>query len=242
MNLHDVRVARQLTATPRRGDVPFSGTITCTGPTTGSHHYSGTREFTLRELACLQGFPLHHVFEGNKTAIKKQIGNAFAPCVVKVFLEHLRKCLERHDAAETSLPATPRRSPPPSRPASPASSATIGFSPSPRPSSLNEGSSSSSSSSLGKRKFKDVDDKSVKMESLMKRIQRMEVSQEPDGILLDKSPNGDSNEGQASQATSSASDSRDWTPFPTQGGQSTSFPRRLWKLPETRDSSADWRF
>lgn len=243
-NLHDERAARRLTAAPRRGDAPFSGTITCSGPTTGSHHYSGTREFTLRELACLQGFPLHHVFEGNKTAIKKQIGNAFAPCVVKVFLEHLRQCLERRDAAETQppVPATPtyRRSPPPSRPASAASSATLDFSPSPLPSSSNSG--ASSGSSLGKRKFKDVDDRSVKMESLMKRIQRMEVSQEPDVILLDeKSPNLGRTEGPI-VPRSSASGHRDWTPFPAHGGPSTSFGRRLWKLPATRDSSDDWRF
>lgn len=237
-NLHDIRAAHRLTAAPSSGDTPFLGTITCSGPTTGSNHYNGTREFTLRELACLHGFPVEHVFEGNKTAVKKQIGNAFAPCVVKVFLGHLRRCLERCDVAQNPSP------PPvtPGRPSSADSSVTVGFSPSPVLT-QSSSSSSSSSSSLGKRKFKDVDDRPAKMELLMKRIQSMEVSEEPDVVLLEKLSNVGSREEerQASRATSSGL--RDGTPFPRQGEESSmSFSRRLWKLPTTRASRVDWRF
>lgn len=206
-NLHDVRTARRLTAAPRDGDKPFSGTITCSGPPPGIHHHSGTRDFTLRELACLQGFPLEHVFEGNKTAIRKQIGNAFAPCVVKVLLTHLRQSLERSDAAEEASPSPPPPPPEiPRRPASPARSVTVDFSPpgspvlTPSSGSSSSGSASGSSSSgsgssLGKRKYKDVDDTPVKMASLAKRIQRIEFGEdeeepehEPDVVILLEKP------------------------------------------------------
>lgn len=280
-DLHDVRAARRVTETPRSGNAPFSGTITCSGPTTVKHHHDGTRVFTLRELACLQGFPLQHVFEGNRSATMKQIGNAFAPCVVKVFLGHLRRCLERRDAASARLPApaavpaavpeTPRRvrASSPQRVPSAASSVTMDFSPSPDPSSgLESGPGSGSSASSSKRKFKDVDDRPAKLESLMKRIRQMEVSQHGHHpVLLDKSPNagssGSSGKGEASPVATtprvpislvspspgpgpgpgpSHRQRDDRTPYPPQSDQAMSFPRKLWKLPTMRATSADWRF
>jgi len=60
-------------------------TITCSGGQ--NYHWSGERDFTLLEYAVLQGFPTWHRFKGK--CIKKQIGNAFSPTVVKVFYEHL---------------------------------------------------------------------------------------------------------------------------------------------------------
>lgn len=60
-------------------------------------HYNGQRDFTPRELATLQGFPLHHEFVGSRTDVKKQIGNAFPASVAKVFFENIRKFLERQD-------------------------------------------------------------------------------------------------------------------------------------------------
>lgn len=83
-------------------------TITTSGGQ--NYHWSGTRELTLREFACLQGFPTKHRFVA--PSIKKQIGNAFPPCVVKVLYDHLRRCLEREDGLE---PSRDRYSSPPRR-------------------------------------------------------------------------------------------------------------------------------
>ncbi|CZR51525.1 uncharacterized protein PAC_01402 [Phialocephala subalpina] len=60
-----------------------------------NYHPSGMRDFTLREYACLQGFPLNHVFRGNY--VKKQIGNAVPPVVAKVLFESIRRDLDRAD-------------------------------------------------------------------------------------------------------------------------------------------------
>jgi DNA (cytosine-5)-methyltransferase 1 len=60
-----------------------------------NYHPSGKRDFTLREYACLQGFPLEHVFRGNY--VKKQIGNAVPPCVAKVLFESIKKDLDLAD-------------------------------------------------------------------------------------------------------------------------------------------------
>lgn len=111
--LHDVATARMRHAASRQnsrvhrhrsGNIPLSRTITCSG--SDFIHYSGTREYTLRELARLQGFPDCHVFEGRLGEIKKQIGNAFPPCVVNTFYQHLRDCLLQSDRRERDLAAS----------------------------------------------------------------------------------------------------------------------------------------
>jgi DNA (cytosine-5)-methyltransferase 1 len=73
-------------------------TITCSGGQ--NYHWSGERDFTLLEYAVLQGFPTWHRFEGQY--VKKQIGNAFAPSVVKILYEHLVEWLLREDGFEAS--------------------------------------------------------------------------------------------------------------------------------------------
>lgn len=84
-------------------DTPISGS--------GSvyRHPDGERDFTLRELATIQGFPTYHQFEG--AYIKKQIGNAFPPSVAMAFYQCLRQHLEEIDAAQpaepTEEPVTP---------------------------------------------------------------------------------------------------------------------------------------
>ena len=65
----------------------------CAGNT--YYHPTGKRSFTLRELACLQGFPLEHQFDPRRARI--QIGNAVPPNVAKVFFEHIKKHLLRVD-------------------------------------------------------------------------------------------------------------------------------------------------
>ncbi|KAL8970351.1 MAG: hypothetical protein Q9183_001566 [Haloplaca sp. 2 TL-2023] len=79
---------------PYNGDSPLRNCITTGGSL--DIHPSGTRAFTNRELACLQGFPLEHVFGARK--VKMQIGNAVPPSVFKVFLEHLKEFLKRADS------------------------------------------------------------------------------------------------------------------------------------------------
>lgn len=58
-------------------------------------HYSGKRPRTLRELACLQGFPPTHIF--GQFEIKRHIGNAVPPLVMKVLLEHVVEELRERD-------------------------------------------------------------------------------------------------------------------------------------------------
>ncbi len=67
--------------------------ITCGGGQ--NYHPSGKRDFTNREFACLQGFPLEHKF--GKTRVKKQIGNAVPPSVAKVIFGHLKESLLKAD-------------------------------------------------------------------------------------------------------------------------------------------------
>ncbi|KAK0733660.1 S-adenosyl-L-methionine-dependent methyltransferase, partial [Lasiosphaeria miniovina] len=68
-------------------------TITCGGGL--NYHWSGKRDFTLLEYARLQGFPVAHEFRGS--SVKKQIGNAFPPSVVKVLYQHLTAFLDEQD-------------------------------------------------------------------------------------------------------------------------------------------------
>ncbi|KAK6846241.1 hypothetical protein PG987_001429 [Apiospora arundinis] len=60
-------------------------------------HPSGKREFTLRELATLCGFPVGHRFFGGVTGIKRQIGNCFPACAAEVLFTHVRKFMEQSD-------------------------------------------------------------------------------------------------------------------------------------------------
>jgi DNA (cytosine-5)-methyltransferase 1 len=77
-------------------------TITTGGA--NSYHPSGRRDFTLRELACLQGFPKTHNFVGTKTKIRRQIGNAFPPNTVYVLYKHLHDWLLKEDNVGSYVP------------------------------------------------------------------------------------------------------------------------------------------
>ncbi|KAL2161234.1 hypothetical protein VTH06DRAFT_8454 [Thermothelomyces fergusii] len=74
-------------------------TITCSGGQ--NHHWSGERDFTLLEYAVLQGFPVWHRFRGK--CLKKQIGNAFPPSVVRVLYEHLVNWLLVQDGFDPAV-------------------------------------------------------------------------------------------------------------------------------------------
>ncbi|OAA40157.1 C-5 cytosine methyltransferase DmtA [Beauveria brongniartii RCEF 3172] len=77
-------------------------TITTGGA--NSYHPSGRRDFTLRELACLQGFPKTHEFVGTLTKIRRQIGNAFPPNTVYVLYKHLHDWLLKEDNVDSYVP------------------------------------------------------------------------------------------------------------------------------------------
>ncbi|KAI0522252.1 S-adenosyl-L-methionine-dependent methyltransferase [Xylaria bambusicola] len=85
---------------PSYDDRCQAGTITTSGSEWA--HPSGRRDFTLRELARIQGFPQEHKFVGGTTQIRRQIGNAFPPVVVETLYRHLRNCLLREDNVVTS--------------------------------------------------------------------------------------------------------------------------------------------
>lgn len=61
-------------------------------------HPSGRRHFTIREFACLQGFPLEQRFiSAGVTVGRRQIGNAVPPIVAKVVLEGVKRALMKAD-------------------------------------------------------------------------------------------------------------------------------------------------
>ncbi|KAL3304002.1 C-5 cytosine-specific DNA methylase [Colletotrichum asianum] len=77
--------------------------VTCSGGQ--NRHYSNTRAYTVREFASLQGFPVWHKFSpASKAILKKQIGNAFPACVVKLLCEHLKDWLLEVDGLAASRP------------------------------------------------------------------------------------------------------------------------------------------
>ena len=75
------------------GLLPY--TITCKGG--GNVHWTGSRDFTVREYAWLQGFPTSHSFEGTKTDCVKQIGNAVPPNMAKKLFRHIVNWLKIQD-------------------------------------------------------------------------------------------------------------------------------------------------
>lgn len=99
-NLHDVRGARPASKVPWDSSKPLGRTVTCSGGQ--CHHWSGERDFTLAEFSVIQGFPTDFHFEGK--CIKKQIGNAFAPIVVKVLMKCIRVHLENFDGVTRQPP------------------------------------------------------------------------------------------------------------------------------------------
>lgn len=71
--------------------------------TTGNSgvHPSGKRDFTHREIACLQGIPLEHKF--STTGVKRQIGNAVPSIVAKALLEEIKNALQKADGLEEPI-------------------------------------------------------------------------------------------------------------------------------------------
>jgi len=78
---------------PKSGD-KIATCITTNGGV-GNIHPSGKRDYTHREFACLQSFPLGHKFAGK--GVKRQIGNAVPPVVGTVLLEEVKRSLLKAD-------------------------------------------------------------------------------------------------------------------------------------------------
>ncbi|KAI0458074.1 S-adenosyl-L-methionine-dependent methyltransferase [Xylaria acuta] len=106
--LHDVELmlykAKISSKFPRKpyDDRCQVGTVTTSGSEWA--HPSGRRNFTLRELASIQGFPRSHRFFGTMTQMSRQIGNAFPPVVVEILYRHLRRWLLRQDRVVSLQP------------------------------------------------------------------------------------------------------------------------------------------
>lgn len=96
-SMHEPKSLQVMDFEERDADKPIQSPINASGSV--YHHPDGERDFTPRELACLQGFPTYHQFEGSY--LKKQIGNAFPPSVVMAFCQHLRMHLEQFDGVLT---------------------------------------------------------------------------------------------------------------------------------------------
>ncbi|KAK4198417.1 putative DNA methylase essential for RIP [Triangularia verruculosa] len=98
--MHDLdKVLRWDPPKPRWDPRKPVNTITCSG---GQNYYwDGKRQFTDLEYAVLQGFPTWHKFY--ETNVKKQIGNAFAPSVVRVLYEHIVRFLRKQDGVAGSI-------------------------------------------------------------------------------------------------------------------------------------------
>lgn len=101
-SLHDPEILPMMDCETRDADKPMDKTINGSGSV--YHHPDGERDFTQRELACIQGFPTSHQFEGSY--VKKQIGNAFPPSVAMEFYQHLRQHMEEVDGVQPGLPET----------------------------------------------------------------------------------------------------------------------------------------
>ncbi|KAG8415460.1 hypothetical protein J3458_009306 [Metarhizium acridum] len=102
-DLHNLGTVAQFT--PRRRASGFDTLLGTIAARWGSLYYpDGTRNFTLREYACLQGFPKIHKFRGTTVGIKSQIGNAFPPSCVKFLYKHLEKRLLQQDRVQSHQP------------------------------------------------------------------------------------------------------------------------------------------
>lgn len=84
--------------------MPFSAdklsmTLTCNGGQ-GNYHPSGTRAYTIREIASLQTFPWYHLFPGKSVTVsRRQIGNAVPPAIGKTLYQEIIRVLKETDAA-----------------------------------------------------------------------------------------------------------------------------------------------
>ncbi|KAI8934820.1 hypothetical protein NX059_008501 [Plenodomus lindquistii] len=80
---------------PTNPNEPLKRCITTGG--SESYHYSGTRNWTVRELSLFQSFPYGYSFTGSKTEATKQVGNAFPPVMAEAMYRTIVATLEAFD-------------------------------------------------------------------------------------------------------------------------------------------------
>ncbi|CAF9937348.1 MAG: hypothetical protein ALECFALPRED_007179 [Alectoria fallacina] len=89
---HDIHLAKDRDNSPQSGD-RIATCVTTSGG--GIIHPSGKRDYTHREFACLQSFPLGHKF--GASGVKKQIGNAVPPTMATILLVTVKNALLKAD-------------------------------------------------------------------------------------------------------------------------------------------------
>ena len=101
---------RQFTAKPNRAPYDphqrLNQCITTSGGE-GDLHPDGGRSFNLQELSQLAGWPAGHRFFGNKTSIRRQIGNGVPALPFRVFFDQVLESLARFDTQVAAFLARP---------------------------------------------------------------------------------------------------------------------------------------
>lgn len=80
-----------------------SGIIDCIVRSGNRAHPRGGRKLTDREWATLQTFPMNHQFIGNQTEVRKMIGNAVPPGMMKIIFDAVKRHLEDTDGVVHSV-------------------------------------------------------------------------------------------------------------------------------------------
>ncbi|KAL8925163.1 MAG: hypothetical protein Q9208_003668 [Pyrenodesmia sp. 3 TL-2023] len=91
---HDISGSVKRNAPPYDPNLPLRNCVTTAGSM--DVHPNGKRGFTVRELLCLQSFPLEHEF--GQTKVKRQAGNAVPPLFALALFQHIRRWLEEADS------------------------------------------------------------------------------------------------------------------------------------------------
>lgn len=80
----------------------LSMTLTCNGGQ-NNYHPSGTRAYTIREMASLQTFPWYHLFPGKSVTVsRRQIGNAVPPAMGKAIYQEIIRVLKETDGVDAA--------------------------------------------------------------------------------------------------------------------------------------------
>lgn len=96
---HDLYTMRRFNRDPK-DPMTLSGTIKCGGNSKNVYHPSGSRGYTIKEMALIQTFPMDYEFIGNKGSQSRQIGNAVPPLAAKAIFLEVRKSLLKADQVE----------------------------------------------------------------------------------------------------------------------------------------------
>jgi len=87
---------------PKSGDVrkyirydSNEPSVCITGDMRKVFHYDQNRALTVRELACIQTFPDHFVFDGTSISQQMQVGNAVPPLLARALAKTIKKQLKK---------------------------------------------------------------------------------------------------------------------------------------------------